>query len=182
MSINSSETQPDTVPDNRLNNLPNSSFKNLVVFIWHFHRKLIIALIILLAAVLILLRSLAYYLETNPRVIENFIESQLHSQVTFEQIKVNVKPFFPSVVMQNFAIRDVSGEGILEFSSASITLNVPLSIIHGHTVIDTLVLDGISALIRRKSNGEISIAKLQLTNAEKNISAADGNETSYDHG
>ncbi|MDX2506061.1 MAG: DUF3971 domain-containing protein [Gammaproteobacteria bacterium] len=179
MSINSSETQPDTVPDNRLNNLPNSSFKNLVVFIWHFHRKLIIALIILLAAVLILLRSLAYYLETNPRVIENFIESQLHSQVTFEQIKVNVKPFFPSVVMQNFAIRDVSGEGILEFSSASITLNVPLSIIHGHTVIDTLVLDGISALIRRKSNGEISIAKLQLTNAEKNISAADGNETSY---
>ena len=159
--------------------LKNSLIKT-ALFFWHLHRKLFISLIVLLAAVLIILRSLAFYLEAYPQVVKNFVEEHLHSQVTFEKIKVNVNPFFPSVSMQNFAIENNTGrEKNLEFTSASIQLNIPLSIFRGQIIIDTLSLEGSRVLVQRNSNGEIFMAELQLTKAQKEPGHSEKNNPSY---
>lgn len=141
--------------------------KKTALFVWIFHQKLLVSLIISLAVVLLVLRAFAFYLEETPHLIEELIEAHLQTQVKFDEIKVGVHPLFPSVSMRNFTIRTKSDEEkLLEFTSASVRLDIPRSILRGQIIIDTLTLKGLSAIIRRNSKSEISIAELQLTNAQ----------------
>lgn len=141
--------------------------KKTALFVWVFHQKLLVSLIISLAVVLLVVRAFAFYLEENSYLIEELIETHLQTQVAFDEIKVGVHPLFPSVSMRHFTIRNKSDEKkLLEFTSADIRLDIPLSILRGQIIIDTLALKGLSANIRRNSKNEISIAEFQLTNAQ----------------
>ena len=165
MTRKSSETEHDI----DLVNQSNSLLKKTVLFFWHFHRKLTISLIILLASVLIILHSMAYYLEHNPQIIKDNIETYLQRSVSFEKIKVNIDLLFPSVSMQNFVIQNKTEETKkLKLSSANIKLNIPLSIVNGQAIIDTLSLEGVSALVVRNSKGNITIADRQVSREQKN--------------
>ncbi len=85
--------------------LPLKWFKKISFFIWHFHRKLLLSLIISIAFILLLLRAFAFYLEDNPEIAQQLVESQLHGRVTFDKIKVNTNLFFPAVSMHNFTFK-----------------------------------------------------------------------------
>ncbi|MCW8929564.1 MAG: DUF3971 domain-containing protein [Gammaproteobacteria bacterium] len=138
--------------------------KKTFSFTWHFHRKLVISLIISLAIVLLTLNAIVFYLEKNHQVVEALVETHLQTKVTFDKIKIGVHLLYPSVSMNNFTIQnELDEESLLEFGSASIRLNIPLSIMTGQLVIDTLDLKGFNAIIHRDVNNEISIADFQLT-------------------
>ncbi len=146
-----------------------SGLKKTVSFVWHFHRKLLISLIISLAVVLLSLNALALYLEKNPHIVEELVETHLNTKVTFDEIEVGVHLLFPSVSMNDFTIQNtLDDESLLEFGSASIRLNIPQSILSGQIVIDTLFLKGFNAIIHRDIDNQISIADFQLTKTKKN--------------
>ncbi|MCP3851264.1 MAG: hypothetical protein GY694_13640 [Gammaproteobacteria bacterium] len=137
-------------------------------FIWHFHRKLIVSFIILLAVVLSGLSALSVYLEKNPEVVQHLIETNLGVKISFDALDTHINSLYPSISMTDFAIQDeLNEESLLEFSSARVALNIPLTIISGHIVVHTLELKGFNALVYRDANNQISIADFHLSNTVK---------------
>lgn len=162
-----SET-PDEPQSNRAT--PLSLLKKIIYGIWHFHRRLVLSLIILLAVILVVLRSVAWFLEENPHIVKAYVESYLDIPVAFEQIHVQINPFFPSVSMKNFVIKDkLDDKNHLDFSWARIRLNLPLSVFRGQGIIDTLTLEGFNTVVRRNKEGAIVIAGIQLPDAQEKV-------------
>ncbi|MCU7937990.1 MAG: hypothetical protein KZQ64_10065 [gamma proteobacterium symbiont of Bathyaustriella thionipta] len=174
----SQQSAPISTEENRF--LPLKWFNKIALFAWHFHRKLLISLIISLAIVLLLFRTLAFYLEENPEIVQHFVESQLQGSVTFEQIKVDSQLFFPAVSLYHFTFKAKSGsEKQLKFTSASVRLNTLLSIVYGQPKIDTIAVEGVSVLLRRNKNNELSIAEFLLDNKQKNAQSQGRNIHAY---
>lgn len=136
----------------------------IVSFVWVVHRKLFVSLLLSLTFVLLILRAGAFYIEQNPQLVKQLVETHFQTRVDFTELKVGIHLFSPYISMRNFAIKDKKKDSnVLEFSSASIHLNLPLTIFKRQLVIDTLSLKGFSAYIHRNLNDEISIAKFQLS-------------------
>ena len=76
--------------------------KTLLLF-WRLHHTLLTSLIVLLALVLIIARSSSFYLESNPQIVQEFLDSYFEHKGVFEELDVHVSPFFPSVSMKNLA-------------------------------------------------------------------------------
>ena len=160
------------------------SFFNLLkktsLFIWHFHRKLVISLIVSFAIVLLSFRAIALYLEENPEIVQNLVESQLQGHVTFDKIKVDINLLFPSVAMYNFTFKNkLKEEKQLQFKSASIRLNTLLSIFHGQAKIDTIGVEGVSVILRRNKNNTFSIADFHLDKTQQNTQRKGENLQAY---
>ncbi|MCU7798728.1 MAG: hypothetical protein KZQ70_00950 [gamma proteobacterium symbiont of Lucinoma myriamae] len=142
--------------------------KTTGLFIWHFHRKLVITLIVSFAIILLSFRAIALYLEENPGIVQNLVESQLQGHVTFDKIKVDTNLLFPSVAMYNFTFKNkLKEEQQLQFKSASIRLNTLLSIFYGQAKIDTISVDGVSIMLRRNKSNIFTIADFQLGNRQQ---------------
>ena len=159
---------------------PLSLFKKIFVFIWVLHRTLFVSLTLSLAMLLLILYGTAYYIEKNPHIVRELVAEHLQTQVYFEEIKIGVHLFYPSISMRNFSIRNQNEEEkILDFSSASIRLNIPASILSRHLVIDTLSLKGFNTVVHRDQKGNVFIADFQLIDTQKSTPASDTTTSSY---
>ncbi len=139
-----------------------------VAFVWVLHRKFFVSLLVSLALLLLILRAGALYLEHNPQLVKDLVATHLQTTVDFDELKVGVHLFFPSVSMRHFSIENKQQKkNILAFNSASVRLNLPLSILQGKLIIDSLALKGFSALVHRNLNNEISIAEFQLSGSSQ---------------
>lgn len=142
--------------------------KKISRFIWVLHRKLFVSILISLAFFLSVLRLSSFYLETNPHIVQNFIESQLHTKVTFDSLQVDVQLLFPSVSLNHFVIKNKNNDGILfKFSSATIRVNTVLSLLDSQIKVDRLILEGASIKIKRTLDNQLSISEFELTKNNK---------------
>lgn len=143
-----------------------SLMKKCIYSVWHFHRRLFLGLIILLAVILVVFRSFAWYLEQNSHIVQTIVESYLQNPITFETLHVQINPLFPSISMTNFVIKDkLENKKHLDFALANIKFNLPLSLIKGQGIIDTLTLEGFNTVVRRNKDGVFTIAGIQLPDA-----------------
>ena len=144
-----------------------SIFKKSLWFAWHFHRKLLISLLLAFSIIFLSLRLLAFYLEEHPHIIHHFIDSQLSVVVAFDKLSIDINLFSPVISMQNFRIVDASDSNEKEvspliFKSAKIRLNTIRSLTSGQFKIDTIAVSGVSLAVQRNKNNELFIADFQL--------------------
>ncbi len=149
--------------------------------VWRFHHNLIILILVLLAVLLLLVRGLALYLESNPQLIERFIEQQLEQSVSFDNVKINIDLLYPSIYLKNFVIQyKDKNSSRFNFHSASISIDTIQSLLKSQPIINTLKLDGFHALIQRNKQGKFLLSEMPLygNNAiDKN--AAQNNQPAY---
>lgn len=154
--------------------------KRAVYKIWRFHHVLIISLLTLFAVLLLAIRGMALYLESNPTLIKTFIEQQLEQSVSFDKVFININLLYPSVSLENFSIHYTDeNKSRLNFHSASISINVLQSIFKSQAIIDTLTLDGFYALIRRNKKGEFLFSGIPLQSADSNLDDTEVNKPTY---
>jgi uncharacterized protein YhdP len=134
-----------------------------IYFLWHFHKKLVISVIVLLALLLLGLRISALYIESHPERIEELIERSTGSKIRFSEIDVDINPLFPAILLKDIAIINESEtENLLKFGQIKIELNVWRSIWQGQPIVEAFKLEGISTIIRRDTNGQFFIGDLSL--------------------
>ncbi|MCU7835927.1 MAG: hypothetical protein KZQ83_11840 [gamma proteobacterium symbiont of Taylorina sp.] len=149
----------------------------VLLFVWHLHHRLFISIVVLLAFVLISLRLSTFYLESNPQIIQDYLESELQHAVTFDKLYVNISPIYPSLSVNNFIIKDSTGrKTLLSFSSVNIQLDIISSIIRKEIVVNELSLNGSEILIQREPDSSISIAGIKLDSTE-NMSHVDADNS-----
>ncbi len=131
--------------------------------VWRFHHNLIIIILVLLAVLLLLIRGLALYLESNPQLIERFIEQELEQSVSFDNVKINIDLLYPSIYLDNFIIQyKDENTSRFNFHSASLSIDTIESLLKTQTIIDTLKLDGFHALIQRNKQGKFLLSGIPL--------------------
>ena len=137
--------------------------KTVLYNVWRFHHNLIIFILLLLAVLLLLVRGLAFYLESSPQLIERFIEQELEQSVSFDNVKIKVDLFYPSIYLENFAIQyKDENTSRLNFHSASISIDIIRSLLKSQAIVDTLKLDGFHALIQRNIQGKFLLSGIPL--------------------
>ena len=162
-------TEEGTLADGSDNNLKASAgragfLSRLSYFLWHFHKKLVISVIVLSALILSGLRGAALYIESHPEKVEALLERSAGLKTRFNKIDVEISPLFPALYLQDVAIINESGtEALLKLDQAKIELNVWRSLIQGQPIIKAFKLQGISAIIRRDPEGRFFIGDLSLS-------------------
>ncbi len=162
-------------------------FNKTFCFVWVLHKKLFLFVTILLAFILIVLRLTTIYLESNPQIIHKYIETELHYSVSFDQLKVDVNPLYPSISMINVTIKKLQTDnkqksldigGFVSFDSINIQLDIILSIIRNKVVINEVVLDGLNLIVQRLTQDQISIAGFKLNIKDKQSASTSFNNDS----
>ncbi len=155
--------------------------KTALYKVWRFHHNLIVFILVLLAVLLLLVRGLALYLESNPQLIERFIEQQLEQSISFDNVKINIDLLYPSIYLKNFVIQyKDKNTSRFNFHSASISIDTIQSLLKSQPIINTLKLDGFHAFIQRNKQGKFLLSEMPLygNNAiDKN--AAQNNQPAY---
>lgn len=136
-------------------------------FLWHFHKQLLISLIVLSALLLLGLRGAALYIESHPEKIEALIERSTANKARFSEFDVDIDPLFVEIFLKNIAvINDSETENLLKFEQAKIKLNVWRSLWQREPVIEAVKLEGISTIIRRDTEGRFFIGDLSLSDSK----------------
>ena len=154
--------------------------KTALYKVWRFHHNLIIFILVLLAVLLLLVRGLALYLESNPQLIERFIEQQLEQSVSFDNVKINIDLFYPSIYLKNFIIQyKDENTSRFNFHAASISIDTIQSLLKSQAIINTLKLDGFHALIQRNKQGKFLLSGIPLYSNATDQNTAQNNQPAY---
>ncbi len=143
-------------------------FNKIILFVFYFHRKLLISILLIASLIILLFRGFSLYLEKNPQYLQSIIEESLHGEVTFEKIYIDTNIIFPTISMKNFIFDNGSNENKqIVFSYASVRINTLLSLINLDIKVDTFSIKGEKIVLHRNKKGEIFVAGFKLEAQKK---------------
>jgi uncharacterized protein YhdP len=132
--------------------------------IWRFSSQWLFGLIIALAAILLVLRTTAFFLEQNPGIIEDLIEERLNIRIEFDSLKIRIGPLYSAIEIEHLLIHQVNDNKVgFEFPAAKLSVKLLDSLLHQKLSIDSLSISGEKARLYRDKSGDFYLEKLKLT-------------------